>query len=77
VVRERRRKGAEIAVFRITDKCTNCMACVKLLGCPAMVVENGKVRINEVLCAACGLCASVCPYNAIKSETTDYEGMVT
>jgi indolepyruvate ferredoxin oxidoreductase alpha subunit len=71
VVRERRRKGAEIAVFRITDKCTNCMACVKLLGCPAMVVENGKVRINEVLCAACGLCASVCPYNAIKSETTD------
>ena len=71
VVRERRRKGAEIAVFRITDKCTNCMACVKLLGCPALVVEDGKVGINQVLCAACGLCAFVCPYNAIKCDTTD------
>jgi indolepyruvate ferredoxin oxidoreductase alpha subunit len=71
VVRERRRKGAEIVVFRITDKCTNCMACVKLLGCPALIVKDGKVEINEVLCAACGLCVSVCPYNAIKCDKMD------
>jgi indolepyruvate ferredoxin oxidoreductase alpha subunit len=66
VVRERRRKGAEIVVYKISEKCTNCMVCVKLLGCPALVVEDGKVKINEVLCAACGLCVSVCPYNAIE-----------
>ena len=66
VVRERRRKGAAIGFYKITENCTNCMACIKLLGCPALVVEDGKVRISEVLCTACGLCASVCPYKAIE-----------
>jgi len=71
VVRERRRKGAEVVVCKITDKCTNCLACVKLLGCPALIVEDGKVEINEALCVACGLCASVCPYNAIECAKMD------
>jgi indolepyruvate ferredoxin oxidoreductase alpha subunit len=71
VVRERRRKGAEIVVCKITEKCTNCMACVKLLGCPALIVEDGKVEINEALCVACGLCASVCPYNGIECAKMD------
>jgi indolepyruvate ferredoxin oxidoreductase alpha subunit len=65
----RRRMNAKITPFRIAaDKCTDCMACVRSLGCPALVVEDGKVRIDEVLCAACGLCASVCPYNAIEGR---------
>jgi indolepyruvate ferredoxin oxidoreductase alpha subunit len=71
VVRERRRKGVRVIVCKITDKCTNCMACVKLLGCPALIVEDGKVEINEALCNACGLCASVCPYNAIECAKMD------
>ncbi|MFZ0965390.1 MAG: indolepyruvate ferredoxin oxidoreductase subunit alpha, partial [Candidatus Bathyarchaeia archaeon] len=71
VVRERRRKGAEIVVCKITDKCTDCMACVKLLGCPALIVEDGKVEINEALCVACGLCASVCPCNAVECAKMD------
>jgi indolepyruvate ferredoxin oxidoreductase alpha subunit len=71
VVRERRRKGAEIVVCKITDKCTNCMACVKLLGCPALIVEDGKVKINEASCVVCGLCASVCPYNAVECAKMD------
>jgi indolepyruvate ferredoxin oxidoreductase alpha subunit len=66
VVRERGRKGEEIVVYKINEKCTECMACVKLLGCPALIVEDGKVEINEALCVACGLCVSVCPYNAIE-----------
>jgi indolepyruvate ferredoxin oxidoreductase alpha subunit len=71
VVRERRRKGAEVVVCKITDKCTNCLACVKLLGCPALIVEDGKVEINEALCVACGLCASVCPCNAVECAKMD------
>ncbi len=65
-MREKRRKGINISPFKITDKCTNCMACIKLLGCPALVVEEGKVDIVETLCSACGLCASVCPFSAIE-----------
>jgi indolepyruvate ferredoxin oxidoreductase alpha subunit len=67
--REKRRMGANVVPFRTAaDKCTDCMACVRLLGCPALVVEDRKVRIDEILCAACGLCASVCPYNAIEGS---------
>ena len=66
--REKRRKGIKVASARITEKCTSCMACIKLLGCPAIVVEEGRVRIDENSCAACGLCVSVCPYGAIEGS---------
>ena len=70
--REKRRMGANVVPFRTAaDKCTDCMACVRLLGCPALVVEDRKVRIDEILCAACGLCASVCPYNAIEGSCAE------
>jgi len=64
-IREKKRKGVKIVPCEVSDKCSNCMACIRLLGCPALVVEKGHVRINKTLCAACGLCASVCPYGAI------------
>jgi len=71
LVRERRRKGIELSVCKITDKCTNCMACIKLLGCPALIIEDEKVGVNESLCIACGLCGSVCPYDAIECVKID------
>jgi indolepyruvate ferredoxin oxidoreductase alpha subunit len=70
-VRARRRKGLELMACKITEKCTNCMACIKLLGCPGLILEDGKVSIDESLCVACGLCASVCPYKAIECKTKD------
>jgi len=65
-IREKRRKGLKIVPCKITDKCTNCMACIKLLGCPALIVEAGKARISANLCAGCGLCVAVCPFKAIE-----------
>ena len=70
-VREKRRRGIKVEPTRITDKCTNCMACIKLLGCPAIVAEEGKVKIDEDSCTACGLCISVCPYNAIEGSCAE------
>jgi len=69
VLAEKRRRGEEVVPARITEKCTNCMACVKLTGCPALVVEDGRVVVNETLCVGCMLCASVCPYNAIEQAS--------
>jgi indolepyruvate ferredoxin oxidoreductase alpha subunit len=66
VAREKRRKGVEIVPYKITDKCTNCMACIKLLGCPALIIKDEKVTIDYTLCTGCGLCVSVCPYDAIE-----------
>jgi indolepyruvate ferredoxin oxidoreductase alpha subunit len=65
-IREKRRKGIKTLPLNVSEKCTNCMTCIKLLGCPALIVEGGKVRIDEALCTACGLCVSVCPYDTIE-----------
>ncbi len=70
LARDRRRKGIKTTTQRISEKCKNCMVCIKLLGCPALVVEDGKVRIDDISCTACGLCASTCPYNAIEGGST-------
>jgi indolepyruvate ferredoxin oxidoreductase alpha subunit len=66
VLRERRKKGIKVEPMRVTDECTNCMVCVKLTGCPALVPKEGKLTIDETLCTACTLCMSVCPYTAIQ-----------
>jgi indolepyruvate ferredoxin oxidoreductase alpha subunit len=66
VLKERRAKGVHVEAVKITDKCTNCMACVKLTGCPALVPVDGKLTVDERLCTACTLCVSLCPYQAIR-----------
>lgn len=47
--------------------CKNCGACLKL-GCPAIEKKENEVVINRELCSACGLCASLCKFSAIKKE---------
>jgi indolepyruvate ferredoxin oxidoreductase alpha subunit len=69
--REKRRRGIKVKPAKITDKCTNCMACINLLGCPSLILEEGKVKIDEDSCAACGLCVSVCPYKAVEGSCAE------
>ncbi|MCD7775232.1 MAG: indolepyruvate ferredoxin oxidoreductase subunit alpha [Clostridiales bacterium] len=47
------------------EKCVGCKKCIKELGCPAIVKDGKKVKIDSTLCYGCGLCAYVCPTNAI------------
>jgi indolepyruvate ferredoxin oxidoreductase alpha subunit len=65
-VREKRSRNIRIVPCKISEKCTNCMACIKLLGCPALILDNERVRIDDTLCVGCDLCASMCPYDAIE-----------
>jgi indolepyruvate ferredoxin oxidoreductase alpha subunit len=46
-------------------KCTSCKKCIKTLGCPGIVLSDGKVTIENSLCTGCGLCSQVCPFGAI------------
>ncbi len=48
------------------DKCTKCKKCIKEIGCPGLVVNNGQVMIDRTLCNGCGLCTQVCPFGAIE-----------
>lgn len=49
----------------ISDKCVQCKKCIREIGCPALIIADGKVTIDSGLCTGCGLCSQVCPVNAI------------
>lgn len=47
------------------DKCNGCNSCIMELGCPAMMLKNGSIEIDEYECNGCGLCIEVCKKRAI------------
>lgn len=49
----------------ISEKCIQCKKCIREIGCPALIIKDDKVTIDESLCTGCGLCAQVCPVGAI------------
>lgn len=54
--------------YEITDKCVGCKKCISQLGCPAIVIDGGKVTVEKSLCFGCSLCAQVCPVGAIEKR---------
>ncbi|MFA5308885.1 MAG: indolepyruvate ferredoxin oxidoreductase subunit alpha [Dehalococcoidales bacterium] len=44
----------------------DCHICINLLGCPALITDKGKVAVDAAGCPGCGVCAQVCPFDAIK-----------
>lgn len=65
--RDRRRKGEKTVLYAVEDDtCTDCRYCITALGCPAIIIEENRVRIDASQCVGCGLCAQVCPVGAIK-----------
>ena len=67
-VSEKRREGLRVTPCKVTEKCTNCKVCLNQLGCPALDISENKIEINETLCTACMLCATVCPSRAIEQQ---------
>jgi indolepyruvate ferredoxin oxidoreductase alpha subunit len=43
----------------------DCRICINLLACPALITEKGKVAVDAAGCPGCGVCAQVCPFEAI------------
>ncbi|MFZ5584695.1 MAG: thiamine pyrophosphate-dependent enzyme [Thermodesulfobacteriota bacterium] len=44
--------------------------CTRVLRCPGLIwdPEEGRTRIDEVICVGCGVCASICPSGAIQKK---------
>jgi indolepyruvate ferredoxin oxidoreductase alpha subunit len=64
---DEKRRGVFYHPYVISkEKCNKCLACVKALGCPAIHLSNGELRIDEVLCSGCGFCVQICPMKAIE-----------
>lgn len=45
-------------------KCVGCKACMQI-GCPAISVREGKVRIDTTLCIGCEVCTQMCRFGAL------------
>jgi indolepyruvate ferredoxin oxidoreductase alpha subunit len=52
----------------VAEDCNGCRICITEFGCPALVFDMNreKVSIDELSCVKCGLCAEVCPQEAIR-----------
>jgi indolepyruvate ferredoxin oxidoreductase alpha subunit len=68
------KKGAKKFEVRVDENrcigeaCGCNRLCTRIFRCPALIWENQKARIDEVLCAGCGVCTEVCPQAAILKE---------
>ncbi len=61
-------RGERFKEFQVDlDKCTGCKICTEQFSCPALVwlEDEEKVKIDDILCVGCAVCADVCPYRAI------------
>ncbi len=51
--------------YRVDENiCRKCGKCMKT-GCPALILEEGIVMIDQIQCTGCGVCATICPFGAI------------
>lgn len=48
------------------SSCIHCKKCIRELGCPAIITEDGNVSVDSSMCTGCGLCSQICPVHAIK-----------
>lgn len=54
----------------IGNNCINCKKCINEIGCPALIIKQGRVAVDESLCTGCGLCSYLCPTGAITTNRT-------
>lgn len=67
VDRRRANRDKKRPAFTIDqDLCNACSLCVRVLGCPGILVEDGQYSIDQELCDGCAVCASVCVQGAIR-----------
>jgi len=54
----------------IGENCGCNRICTRIFGCPGLLWdrEKGVSKINDIMCAGCGVCADICPAGAIKKK---------
>ena len=57
------RRGMRCEV--IEDKCRTCKSCMKI-GCPAVILKEGRIHIDASSCNGCGMCRDMCHFDAIR-----------
>lgn len=52
------------------DKCGGCKLCMQI-GCPAISVRDGKVKIDNTLCIGCKVCSQMCKSGVLDGENEE------
>jgi len=53
------------------ELCNACSLCVRVLGCPAILIADGRYMIDQELCDGCALCARLCQHGAIEPAVAE------
>jgi indolepyruvate ferredoxin oxidoreductase alpha subunit len=56
----------EAARCLVCGQCAKCRTCIDTFACPAIYIKDGVIQIDDTLCIGCGVCALLCPNNAIR-----------
>lgn len=69
----RKRRIAPEKPLRVDkDACIRCYTCVKTVACLALIKRpDGSIETDPSQCVGCGMCASVCPKDAIVREAVE------
>jgi heterodisulfide reductase subunit A len=51
--------------YVIADLCNNCQACMQICPVNAIIMVEGKAKIDPFQCIGCGACTPACPQEAI------------
>jgi indolepyruvate ferredoxin oxidoreductase alpha subunit len=70
------KKGKKRFEVRVNEKsclgetCGCNRLCTRIFKCPGLIWDKEKktARVDEVICAGCGVCASICPARAIEKQ---------
>jgi len=55
----------------VEEACKLCRSCLKI-GCPAMELRDGKVKIDAKVCTGCGVCMQLCKFGAIRKAGVNH-----
>jgi indolepyruvate ferredoxin oxidoreductase alpha subunit len=61
-----RRQGGDKPYWVNPETCRNCHTCTRTFACPAISEGEGYHIIDRITCIGCGVCAHVCPFDAIE-----------
>jgi len=70
---KKRKKRFDVVIDEticLGEACGCNRLCSRVFGCPAILWDKEKQvgRIDEIICAGCGVCADICPAGAIKKK---------